>query len=495
MGNNTDQIKAELPDPETTQEYKELGFIKSEVNFTRLPFFVLSRRSRLKKQGEIEYKDSIERNGEKLNILWRVTANIRYGYPGPFDKKVHKAIEFLINKKGFPVENPINFSFYELCKLMNINNSGRTKKMIKDALIRTKLAGVESRGAFYYKGEKRWIDDIFNLYDRVLFVGERLSNGEVADRNYVFLSDWYLKSLNSFYVKPLDFDYYCKLKSALSGRLYELLSIQFYSLRGKPFSVEYHKLCQLLPITEQKYLSKAKENLSLAHQELNESMFLTQVRWRETGKNKWIITYYPGERVRKEFSKIKLGEQLELEILLRGETEAVDKAKLFDDDNINVAEQLIQLGITGTNAMKLATSHPAEQIQKQIEVFNWLKEKKNPLVKTNPAGFLRKAIEENYCPPADFLQEQKKGLIEQKKAQETIEEDAEQARLNEIQRQVDGYRQRLSDQERQLLRQESMELIESDESIKKQFISEPLIRAKEAEIVKKRLGLESTKSE
>jgi hypothetical protein len=289
MEKDLDQLKIELPNSEATREIKEFGLIKSEVNFTRLPFFALSRGG-LKKQGEIEYRDSVERDGEKLDILWRVTANIRYGYPGPFDKKVHKALEFLISQKGFPVENPITFSFYELCKLMNINISGKTKRMIREALIRTKLAGIESRGSFYYKGEKRWIDDIFNLYDRVVFFGETLPSGETSDRNYVFLSDWYLKSLNSFYVKPLDFDYYRSLQSTLAGRLYEFLGIQFYGLQGKPYSVEYRRLCQLLPIVEQKYLSKAKENLSSAHRELQETKFLTQVRWKEIEKSKWIVT-------------------------------------------------------------------------------------------------------------------------------------------------------------------------------------------------------------
>jgi len=345
MKGNIDQLNAGSANFEKIQEAKELGFIKSEVNFARLPFFALSRGG-LKKQGEIEYKDSVERGGEKLDILWRVTANIRYGYPGPFDKRVHKAIEFLISKKGFPVENPIVFSFYELCRLMNINNSGKTKRMIKDALVRTKLAGVESRGAFYYKGEKRWIDDIFNLYDRVILVGERLPNGEVADKNYVFLSGWYLKSLNSFYVKPLDFDYYHSLQSTLSGRLYEFLSIQFYGLQGKPYSVEYHKLCQLLPITEQKYLSKAKENLSSAHRELHRTKFIARVKWGEIEKGKWITTYYPGERVRKEFSKLKPEEQLELELSPSKEDITIENKTNLSSGDIDLAEQLIQRGVT-----------------------------------------------------------------------------------------------------------------------------------------------------
>jgi len=489
MKENLNQLEVEITNSETNQEIKEFGFIKSEVNFTRLPFFALSRGG-LKKQGEIEYKDTIERNGEKLEILWRVTANIRYGYPGPFDKKVHKAIEFLISKKGFPVENPITFSFYELCKLMNINNSGRTKKMIKDALIRTKLAGIESRGSFYYKGEKRWVDDIFNLYDRVIFVGETFPDGKTADRNYLFLSDWYLKSLNSFYVKPLDFDYYRSLQSTLSGRLYEFLSVQFYGLQGKSYSTDYHRLCQLLPIVKQKYLSKAKENLKSAHRELKNTKFLRQVTWKEIEKGKWIITYYPGERIRKEFNKFEFKEQLELKLPTPNELSTRNEKQLLSTFETDMMKQLSRRGVTKITAQQLINDYSIEQIQKQIEIFDCLVENKSPLIAKNPAGFLRRSIEENYQPPAEYNKKQEREILEQKRTQERVEKEAEQSRLDDIQRQVDEYRDSLNDEERQLLRQKAVELIDGDKSIKKAFVTEHLIRAKENDIIRERLKLE-----
>jgi len=407
MKKNLDQPEVEIPSSETNQEIKEFGFIKSEVNFTRLPFFALSRGG-LKKQGEIEYKDTVERNGERLDILWRVTANIRYGYPGPFDKKVHKAIEFLISQKGFPIENPITFSFYELCKLMNINNSGRTKRMIKDALIRTKLTGIESQGSFYYKGEKRWVDDIFNLYDRVIFVGETFPDGKTADRNYLFLSDWYLKSLNSFYVKPLDFDYYSSLQSTLSGRLYEFLSVQFYGLQGKSYSTEYHRLCQLLPIVKQKYLSKAKENLKSAHEELKDTKFLRQITWKEIEKGNWIVTYYPGERTKKEFDKFKFKEQLELKLPTSSNLSTRNEKQLLSTVKTDMMEQLSRRGVTKIIAQQLTNDHSIEQIRKQIEIFDYLVENKSPLIANNPAGFLRKSIEDNYQTPKEYIDQQNK---------------------------------------------------------------------------------------
>ena len=45
--------------------------------------------------------------------------------------------------------------------------------------------------------------------------------------------------------------------------------------------------------------------------------------------------------------------------------------------------------------------------------------------------------------------------------------------------------------ERQLLRQEAVGLIENDKQINKQFVTEPLIRAKENEIIRERLSYEN----
>ena len=138
--------------------------IKCEVNFVRLPFFALSRKDSSSRV-ESEYREIVGRNGKKLETVWTVTANAKFGYPAPFDKKVHKAIESLISERNdFPIENPIIFSLYEICKIMGINaGSGRNHEAIRRALLRTAFAGIQSKGTFYSKGDKKWIEDSFHL--------------------------------------------------------------------------------------------------------------------------------------------------------------------------------------------------------------------------------------------------------------------------------------------------------------------------------------------
>lgn len=309
---------------EPIESQQEVGFlssevIRSEVNLLTLPFFALSRKG-LQRMTKATYRDEITRKGQRIEIFWQVTAHTGQGYPGPFDKQVHKAIEQtiseILSKTPLPLSNPIPLgSLYGLCQKMGISSQGKNYRKIKEALRRITLTGVESRGAFYSKEREQWIEDVFHLYERIIFKGERLPDGTVADQNYLFLGSWYLQNINALYLKPLDYKYYRDLKSTIAQRLYELLGVKFYrilqgstgdTLHPQYLRYRYSTLCQLLPITRQRHLSKAQEKLEPAHEELKRTGFLSKVIWRK-GKGKgrlhepdWFISYYPGEKAREE---------------------------------------------------------------------------------------------------------------------------------------------------------------------------------------------------
>ncbi len=90
----------------TEEELKPQEFIRSEVNLLNLPFFALWDKD-VRKRSETNYKAVVERGGERLEISWTVAAHQRYGYPGPFDRKVHRAVEQIISSMRPPIANPI----------------------------------------------------------------------------------------------------------------------------------------------------------------------------------------------------------------------------------------------------------------------------------------------------------------------------------------------------------------------------------------------------
>ena len=156
-----------------------------------------------------------KKGNQEINLLWKVSSNSEYGYPGPFDRKVQQAISEILSeilKKEGEIKNPIPLgSLYNLCKRMNISYSGAEYRKIKEAFKRIKTTSIESKGTFYSKDKKQWLEDIFSLYDRVIFKGEK-----IADNNYLFLGNWYLQNLNSFYIKPIDYNYWRSLESKIA---------------------------------------------------------------------------------------------------------------------------------------------------------------------------------------------------------------------------------------------------------------------------------------
>jgi len=396
--------------------------IRSEVNLLTFPFFALWDKD-VRRRTETEYKSVIKRGSQKLEIAWIVVSSPRYGYPGPFDREVYKAIEQIINEFPVPIQNPIPIgSLYNLCRRLGINKHGGSQyRKIKESLKRITTTSIESRGTYYSKVKEEWVEDIFHIYERVIFKGTKLPNGSIADTNYLFLNNWYLENINAHYVKPVDWKYCKSLGIPIAQRLYELLSVKFYgSLKqgGKFLSYKYSTLCDLLPITRQKYASKARQVLEPAHNKLKETSFLEGWAWEELPQKEkdWLIRYYPGKRAVEEIGRFKVEEQLEFELPSRRHEEAIGSEAELSIEESSIAKQLILRGITQSTVRKLVKVYTINQIQEQITVFDWLVENMSPLVQKNPAGFLRKSIEENYEPPKEYANVQTKRAKEQEES-------------------------------------------------------------------------------
>jgi hypothetical protein len=66
----------------------------------------------------------------------------------------------------------------------------------------------------------------------------------------------------------------------------------------------------------------------------------------------------------------------------------------------DVVAEMQQFGISPAAARKLVVAHPTGYILGKLELAQWLVDRRSPLVARNAAGWLRRAIEEDYQPPA-----------------------------------------------------------------------------------------------
>jgi hypothetical protein len=397
------------------------GLIRSEVNLLSFPFFALSRKDAQKRM-MTEYRTTLKRGEERLDVSWLVSANPRYGYPRPFDRQVHRAIEQIISEMKPPIQNPIPIgSLYRIAQLLNLQRSGRLYNNIKAAIQRIVTTSIESKGTYYDKGRRRWREATFHLYDKVVFTGEELYNGEVADDNYLVLDSWYLDNINSRYVRPLDYTYYRTLHSPIASRLYELLGVKFYGMGKYPYiRYRYSNLCKLLPLTQYQRVSKAKEILNPAHDELIRTGFFANVEWDtiQGEKHDWYVSYYPGTRAKEEIQRFRT------QVALPPPDDSVEAtpqptpATPIHQVTDDVVSALQNFGITKNQAQKLAKAYPQAYILEKLQMVKFLAESQDPLVSKNPQGFLVKALEDDYKPPARY----------QRKAQQDKEAEERQQR-------------------------------------------------------------------
>ncbi|MCA9732667.1 replication initiator protein A [candidate division KSB1 bacterium] len=284
--------------------------LRAEFNFLKFPFFDLAKNS---KREKIEIEEEVRTSEGWGRVYWKVARSVDLHFPGDFEKRLHRAVEQILNAMPKPIQNPVRLgSLRYIAKLMGINpNSGKNIKDIQNGLKSIKGVTIEAEGSFKLKDSKQAEEknDTFNLYNRVIMIGQKLPSGEVADAVFVELGTWYLQNINNHYVVPLDWQFYTQLKGTITTRLYEMLSIYFFAAienKKKAYEINYTRLCNYLPITRQNPLWKAKKQLKRAHEILTESEYFAGVEWVELpDPEDWKLVYKIGKRARAEYEKNK----------------------------------------------------------------------------------------------------------------------------------------------------------------------------------------------
>jgi len=363
----------------------------AEVNGVIFPIFLLCSRH---EDTEINFTGTIREESKIVEFHWRVMAPPRYGLPSVFEWQVFRAIENILSETPKPVENPVKFSFYQICERMKVRPCGKVYKRIREAIERIALTGIQSKKAFYLKEKKKRITTgaTFHLYDSYVFVDDELPDGTIADTNYLWLNPLYLSNINHRYVKPIDSKYYWSLKKAISRRLYEILSTKFYGLPDLDVTLcqNYVNLCELLRITPQKYLSWAKKVFEPAHEELIKTGFLKSARWEKRGKRPetWFILYTPGPRAIKEIKRAK-GERMEL-----------PEPGLTDEQEL-IIMALEARGVIYKIAKQLVLEYDQDKIQQVIEYTDWYRNQPNKV--QNWGAYIAELIKDpDFSPSPDF---------------------------------------------------------------------------------------------
>lgn len=273
--------------PAAAAEEFARSIVRVEANFLRLPLFSLDNKHMRTMDG-IRCEGTFNRAGKSFAFTYAVTRNAATYYPGPLARSAHYAFLSLATERGFPIQNPIIFSWRELCAIMGVQPSGQIVAALREAITATKGLMIESHAALFSKAEGAPITNedrrrVLGLYDEVEFYGVTRSDGTKADTNAVWLSHWYLENLNALYSAPIDYLLWRSLneRSPISSRLYEFLFFKFYGGHDL-LRFNYPTLVKFIPARTERYFSHAKKQLQPAFDLLCATGVLRKVDWVES---------------------------------------------------------------------------------------------------------------------------------------------------------------------------------------------------------------------
>jgi hypothetical protein len=422
--------------------------IRVETALSRYPVH------RIAKHGEIAI-DIRERNQNgEVSIRWEVNHIPKYGQPGPLAYKLDTLIiNRRIEEAGRPIPRVIRLgSLREITDELGL--STHDTNIIKKAMHQNASVYITAKIRYRQSnGAEQTLETGFTRY-QVIFTGERLPDGRTADAVYLVLHDAFIQVLNGAMTRPLDYDYLKNLSPA-PQRFYEILSFQMYAAikndrhRAK---LLYTEFCKYAPLTRHVSWELARKQMAKIHAPHQKSGYIGKIDYEQTvdadGIPDWIMLYQPGPKARAEYRAFtKRGGPVMLEM---APFTAEIPHPLPAAVSPPLVAELIGHGVTDSIARQLVAEYDEDKIQQQIEIVDWLVEKKPDKI-AEPGAYLVAAIRNGHATPKGFVsaaerrkQQEAKEAKEQADAanrRQKQEADAQARREKEL---VNGYYANLS---------------------------------------------------
>ncbi len=429
----------EIVEPRITPKITGVDLIRIEKNLAELGFFTpTSKRVKTLKSKTITLTRTID--GEQIEGKVTYIPNAILGLPSTADQDKWLAFQKIVNdiqQERGQVSNPITFRSADFLRLLGQVDSGSNFKDIDEWLDRMWGVNVISEGVVFYAGRKIRVKDRteIKVFARAVTVGRTLDDGTIADKNYVWLSDWQMENINNKHQLPVDFEEYKKLKNAIAKALVPLLQIWLYATRDKGvFEKRYDEICQLLNITRYPNASRITEKLGPSLDELKRHGYLSEWRIAKTSDNAGFkIVFHHGEKFHRARRRQLATTVPTLSVDLTAPPQPVDES---------LVAELICRGIGAEDARKhladLPTGFPT------LDLLEWADAQiaRRPRKFDNPPGFYISVLKKRQQPPANFLTSRKAREIEavnQAKYQARIERQmAEQAAEEEERRSLNA---------------------------------------------------------
>lgn len=431
----------------TSETLPSTEFVKVEKNLASLGFFTPSSK-RLRNAQEKSFTITTVTDGTRQELKGTIIPSAKYGLPITADQDkwiaLCKILNDIMQKEG-SVTNPVSFTSAEILRLLHKHrHSGKNYREIEEWLDVLFSTTIFSEGVVYLASEKRRVKDRYRVFDRAVSFGKELSDGKVADKNYVWFSDWQLQNINSNHLLPIDLEAYRELKNHIAKALVPLLQVWLYATRETGiFEKRYEELCQFLNIQRYRYVSLITRTLGPSLDELTEVGYLSDWKVERTSnRENYKVIFYHGEkfhrdhraRLKKKEAAEPMGERRSPVGTGNGDRMARDASprsahgerKLEPVINEEYLAELLKRGVTDIHARKILTGiSPAQPIIAQLE-WGDLQVRKSGGKIANPAGFYVSLVSGNVTPPPNFETNAQRKIREEEDARRESEREAQQ---------------------------------------------------------------------
>lgn len=425
---DTKEQKTEALTPVVTQPLPPTlpDFVKVEKNLASLYFFTpSSKKLKTPKVKTVTFTHTID--GKKIEATVTIIPSVIHGLPVTADQDKYLAFQKMLTEiyqREGRVNNPIVFSSAELIKLLGQTDGGINFDEVGEWLERIFSTTIKSEGAVYFAGKKVWAKDLFRVFDRVVSLGKEIEPGKVADKNYVWLSEWQLENINNNYLIPIDYETYIKLKNHIAKALVPVIQGWLFATRNQGvFEKRYDDFCQCLNIREYHYISDIRRQNKPSLDELKTYGYLRDWKVEKTSDEVgYKIVLYHGDKFysdrnlqlnKKEEivgskvlqSSVKANlypEQGRAETTPSSQTAYPSCPLLSEEERTLIKKLNLDFGVDITKAHSLVKAN-LDQTKTWLAAWPYV-----TIHPQNPAGFLIQAIEQHYTLPETYLAQKAK---------------------------------------------------------------------------------------
>lgn len=241
----------------------------------------------------------VDASGQVRTIKMMILAAGNKGFPSALDLDFHMAFQRLLYERrtrGEVIQNPIRVTGAEMLRLRGVARAGSSYEDFWHYCESMSLTGlsIDRSQTVRSKGERKEQQMTWKVFDQVLKEGTRRPDGTVTDRYEIYLSRWFLDSLQAGHCLLVDYKLFSQLVRPLSKILHQALH-SLFSMRGGHADIQYSELVENVQAGRFSALSRIRQQLDPCHEELLKLGLLESWRYdRLPDRTDYMIRYVAG---------------------------------------------------------------------------------------------------------------------------------------------------------------------------------------------------------